>query len=330
MKLLILGGTVFLGRHLAAQALERGHQVTLFNRGKSNSALFPEARHLTGDRDGGLEALDGHTWDGVIDTCGYIPRVVRASTGVLKSRAAHYTFISSISVYAKDDVEGMDESDSVGVLADPSVEVVDGPRYGPLKALCEQEVSAAFGASALNIRPGLLVGPHDPSDRFTYWPARVARGGEILAPNHPEVRVQFIDVRDLAAWTLDLVEAGVGGVFNATGPEHPLALGAVLEAARTRTEVPAHVTWVSQAFLLENEVAPYTEMPLWVPSSAVGFNTVSCAAALKKGLCFRPLEETVRDTYQWHRSRGKDYALRAGLSQAGEQALLKAWHAAQS
>ena len=189
MNLLILGGTVFLGRHLVEAALARGHAVTLFNRGQHNPDLFPEVERLRGDRDGDLQALEGRRWDAVVDTCGYVPRVVRASAEMLAPNVDHYTFISSISVYADTSKPGIDEQAPVGTLDDPTTEEVTGESYGPLKALCEQAAEAAMPGRVLNIRPGLIVGPHDPTDRFTYWVRRVAEGGEVLAPGNPHAPV---------------------------------------------------------------------------------------------------------------------------------------------
>jgi 2'-hydroxyisoflavone reductase len=237
VRLLILGGTRFLGRHLTDAALARGHELTLFTRGQSGPDLYPHLEHLRGNRDPnvdpGLTALDGHRWDAVIDTSGYVPRVVGAGVERLRDQATHYTFISSISAYRDFEQVGIDESYPTGTLEDQSVEQITGDTYGPLKALCERAVQEAFPGRALIVRPGLIVGPHDPTDRFTYWPVRVARGGEVLAPNGPRLPTQIIDARDLAEWTIQQVERFADGVFNATGPAQPLTLGEVLETART-------------------------------------------------------------------------------------------------
>jgi nucleoside-diphosphate-sugar epimerase len=208
MRLLILGGTAFLGRALVDDALGRGHELTLFNRGKTNPELYPEVERLQGDRDGDLTVLQGKTWDAVIDTSGYVPRVVGQSAELLADAVGHYTFISSISAYADFSQPGADENAAVGKLEDESVEEIDGDTYGPLKVLCEEVVEKRLPGRTLIIRPGLIIGPHDPTDRFTYWPCRVERGGEVLAPGKPEKSVQFIDARDLAAWNLDMVEGG--------------------------------------------------------------------------------------------------------------------------
>lgn len=329
MKLLIIGGTVFLGRHLVDAALARGHSITLFNRGQHNPELYPEVEKLRGDRDGGLNALHDRRWDAVIDTCGYVPRVVRASAELLAGAVEHYTFISSISVYSDLSQPGMDEQAPVGTLADPTIEEVTGESYGPLKALCEQAAEAALPGRTLIIRPGLIVGPHDGSDRFTYWPHRVAAGGEVLAPGRAEKPVQIIDVRDLAEWTLAMVEARQKGVYNATGPEYLLAMGRVLEASREVSASDAHITWVGEQFLLDAGVAPWSEMPLWIPEldpSTAGFDSVDCSKAIESGLRFRPIAETVRDTLAWEATRPADHSWRAGISREREAELLERWH----
>lgn len=328
MRILILGGTLFLGRALAQAALERGHTLTLFNRGHSNPGLFPEAEQLRGERDGGLGALQGRRWEVVIDTCGYIPRVVGQSAELLAKAVDHYTFISSISVYASTRDPGVDERAPVAVLADETVEEITGDTYGGLKALCEQAVEREMPGRALVIRPGLIVGPHDRSDRFTYWPWRVAQGGEVLAPGRPQRAVQFIDVRDLAEWTFRMVEGARVGIYNADGPAQPLPMSDLLEACRRASGSEARFTWVDDAFLLENEVGAWIEMPLWIPESdpeAGGFFAVSNARAQEAGLRFRPLEDTLRATLDWLAEHPADYAWKAGMQGEREAALLEAW-----
>lgn len=327
MDLLILGGTIFLGRHLVELALQRGHRVTLFNRGQHGPELFPDVEKLHGDRKSDLSALAGRSWDAVVDTCGYVPRVVRASAELLAERVEHCTFVSSVSVYANLSLPGADESAPLGTLEAPTVEEVTGATYGPLKALCEQAAEAALPGRTLNVRPGLIVGPHDPSHRFTYWPRRVARGGETLAPGTPEAPVQIIDVRDLAAWMLSMIEARQAGVFNATGPDYRLSMGQVLETCREVSGSNARFTWASDEFLTASGVAPYTEMPLWVPLSdgGEGFSSVACTAARKAGLSFRPLAETVRDTLAWDAGRPDDAPRPAGITPERERKLLAAW-----
>jgi 2'-hydroxyisoflavone reductase len=326
MNLLILGGTVFLGRHLVEAALRRGHAVTLFNRGRRNPDLFPDVEKLRGDRDGDLEALRGRGWDAVIDPSGYVPRIVRASAELLAAAVGHYTFISSLSVYADPLDPETDEGGRLSVLPAglEGTEEITGESYGALKVQCEQAAEAALPGRALVIRPGLIVGPHDPSDRFTYWPARVARGGEVLAPGDPARLVQFIDARDLAEWMLRLVEAETTGTFNATGPASRLTMGALLATCRAVAGSDATFTWAPEAVLLEHKVAPYTEMPLWVPESEAGFDQFSIARALQAGLTFRPLETTIRDTLAWDATRPPDTERRNGLKPEREAVLLAA------
>jgi 2'-hydroxyisoflavone reductase len=327
MKILVLGGTVFVGRHLTQTAIERGHEVTLFNRGQHNPELFPEAGKLQGDRDGGLENLVGGQWDAVIDTCGYFPRIVKASAKLLAPNCGHYTFVSSISVYADASKPGVDEKSAVGVLADPSVEEITAQTYGPLKALCEQEVNRAFPGSSLIIRPGLIVGPHDPTDRFTYWPVRANRGGEILAPNVPSAPVQIIDVRDLSEWMLDMVEKQAVGCFNATGPDYYLSMSRFLTRCIAVTGREATLIWVDEGFLLESGVSEWIDLPLWVNSeSEKGLLATNVGKAISAGLSYRSLDETIDETLLWANSRDPNHQWRAGLSQSKEAQLLALWH----
>jgi 2'-hydroxyisoflavone reductase len=331
MNILILGGTRFLGRHLVDAALNRGHEVTLFNRGKTNPDLYPDIETLLGDRDSGLDALAGHQWDAVIDTSGYFPRLVRDSAQALVGAVEHYTFISSISVYADEATvsvhsnDVLDENSPVGTIEDESVEEITGETYGPLKALCEQEVQKVFSEGALIIRPGLIVGPYDTSDRFTYWPVRLARGGDVLAPGDPQMPVQIIDARDLAEWNIRMVEDQVTGVFNATGPQPPLTLQKVIETCQQVAGVSAEIVWVSEEFLLEQEVAPFTEMPLWLPEGVWGMSRVNVSRALAAGLKFNPLAETIADTLAWANTRPADYAWVNGLTPEREAELLATW-----
>ena len=336
MNLLILGGTIFLGRYLVEAALAHGHEVTLFNRGQHNPELYPDVEKLRGDRDGGLDVLRGRRWDAVVDTSGYIPRLVRASAELLADAVEHYTFISSISVYPHFRSVGLDERAPVGTLDDPTVEVITGESYGPLKALCEQAVEQAQPERTLVVRPGLIVGPHDYSDRFTYWVRRVAQGGEVLAPAHPDWHTQIIDVRDLAEWTLRVVEQRQTGVYNATGPEYDLQFGHLLDTCRTVSGSAARFIWVNEAFLAENEVTPWSELPLWIPQSdpdMLGFSDISCAKAIAAGLVFRDLATTMRDTLAWDATRAdtaeppaRALQPRAGLAPEREAELLRAWH----
>ena len=329
MKLLIIGGTRFLGRALVEAGLAAGHELTLFNRGQSNPGLFSAVEELHGDRDGGLAVLAGRQWDAVIDTCGYVPRLVRASAEFLQESVRQYTFVSSISVYADFATVGMDEDAPVGTIEDETIEEITGESYGPLKALCEQAVDAAMGEEhALHIRAGLIVGPHDLSDRFTYWPYRVAQGGNVLAPGNPDAPVQIVDVRDLAEWIIRAVENGLSGPYNATGPEQTLTMSQVLHTCEAVSNSEASFIWVSDAFLQENEVGAYVEMPLWLPAGPeyAGFATVNCQKAINAGLTFRPLAETVQDTLAWLGTRPSNYQWRGGLKPEREAKILHQWN----
>jgi 2'-hydroxyisoflavone reductase len=331
MRILVLGGTMFLGRHFVDAATSRGHEVTLFHRGRTGPDLFPHVRHIVGDRDGGLAGLQGGRWDAVVDTSGYLPRVVRASAELLKDAADHYTFVSSISVYADVAPLGIREDAPVAALSSPDSEDI-AKDYGALKALCEDEVRAAFGARALVVRPGLIVGPHDPSDRFTYWPARIARGGEALAPGTPDRRIQFIDARDLASFMLALVEQKTGGTFNADSPAGHFTMGELLKACQDAAGPgAAALTWVPDAFLATENVGQWMELPLWirdVPEQR-GFYEVDISAAVAAGLTIRPARDTVRDTLAWQQTREPYQWSRTGLKPERERALLDRWTNAQ-
>ena len=332
VKILILGGTVFLGRHLVDAALARGHEVTLFNRGQHNPDLYPQVEKLRGDRNGNLDTLKGRRWDTVIDTSGYVPRIVRESAELLSGATNHYTFISTISVFADFSTPGLNEESPTGKLKDESVEEVSGETYGPLKALCEQAAAQAMPGRVLTIRPGLIVGPYDPTDRFTYWPHRVARGGEVLAPGNPQKQVQFIDARDLAEWNIRMIEAGKTGIYNATGPDHGLTMGKTLDECKAVSGSDANFTWVPEQFLLDRGVQPWMELPLWLPEDGdhAGMNSVDCSKAFAAGLTFRPLAGTIRDTLAWDATRPADHEWRAGMKPEREAELLKEWHATQS
>ena len=316
MKLLVLGGTKFLGRAIVDSALARGHEISIFTRGQTNPDLFPEAQHLVGDRDGDLAALEGGRWEAVIDTCGFYPRVVRASAELLADRAAHYTFVSSVSVYA-DLSTPPDESSPVATMEDETIEEMgdEFQYYGPLKALCEAEVERAFAGRALIVRPGLIVGPHDPTDRFTYWPRRLARGGEMLGPAPADEPVQFIDVRDLGEWIVRMVEERRTGVFNAINEGLPWS----------ELLAGADVTWVDSSFLLEQGVGEWMELPLWIADPEfAGHARTDVSRAVEAGLTFRPLAETIRDTAEWDAARGEGEPA-AGLAPEREAELLEAW-----
>lgn len=333
MKILILGGTRFLGRFLAETALCRGHELTLFNRGKENPDLFPDAEKLIGDRNGELTALAGRTWDAVIDTSGFVPRAVR-ETAELLAGSGHYTYISSASVYDGLEHPGIDEHHPVARLSLEDAEAMTqgtaGPiyneHYGALKFLCEQEVERVFSNRSVIVRPGLIVGPYDYSDRFNYWVSRIAKGGEVLAPGRKDKRIQLIDVRDLAEWILDMVEKKESGTFNAAGPASLLTMEQLLEECRTALNGEAELVWVDEAFLLANDVQYWSEMPLWIPDQEKmeGFLGIDIQKALRTGLALRPLAETIQDTLVWEAAR-MDVERKAGLDAEKERVVLKMW-----
>ncbi len=328
-RILILGGTGFLGPKTVEVALARGHEVTIFNRGKREKLLpFPyqSVTHLYGNRDPllpaddergpdkallhpdaqpkGLEQLQGKTWDAVIDNSGYYPRMVKASAELLAPNSKQYIFISSISAYANNKTIGADETAPLATIADPTVETMGAnfENYGALKALCEKAAEAAFPGKAAIVRPGYIVGPGDPTDRFTYWPVRASRGGEMLAPGTPGDPVEWIDVRDLAAWLVKLVEDGTSGTFNALGPDRPAKWGEVVDACVAPSKGAASLTWVPADWLEKNGQGGEDGFPIWVPPTgdSAGFHTWSNARALKAGLTFRPVADTVAATLAWY------------------------------
>jgi 2'-hydroxyisoflavone reductase len=300
------------------------HEVTLFNRGRTNPDLFPDLETITGDREHDLEKLAGREWDAVIDVAGYLPRIVNLSAEALKESVKRYVFISTISVYADSRKIGIDESYPVGKLEDETVEEVTGETYGPLKALCEKTVQEVYGDRALVIRPGLIVGPHDPTDRFTYWPMRVKRGGDMVTPDNPDTPVQIIDVRDLSAFTVKLIEENASGTYNATGPDSELTMGEMLNACRRAAGTVCNFHWASAEFLAEHGVQPWSDMPVWIPDTEedAGFSRIDISKAVDAGLTFRPLKETIRDTIAWAETRPEDHTWRAGLNPQKEQELL--------
>ena len=318
MKLLLLGGPRFLGRAVTDAALAHGHELTFFNRGTTNPELYPEVERLVGDRTDGLGALAGRSWDAVVDTSGYVPRALRASVEALAD-SSRYCFVSSLSVYA-DFADPVSEDSPVAELGDLPEDEVTNESYGALKALCEREVVDAFRERALVVRPGLITGPHDPTGRFTYWPHRFARGGEVLAPGPPEKPTQSIDVRDLGLWIVALCEQGASGVFNATHPG--VSWHELMDTCREVTGTNATITWVDPEFLAEHEVGQWMELPLWIDDpEAEYFDRVDVERALAAGLVFRPLAETVRGALEDAQTTEA-----AGLAPEREAALLEEWH----
>jgi 2'-hydroxyisoflavone reductase len=335
LSVLILGGTGFVGPHVVERLLARGHTVTLFNRGRTNPQLFPTVEKLRGDRKTDVGALEGRSFDAVIDTSAYIPADVTRVATLLAPRVKHYQIISSISAYANFSKPGMDESHPLATLKDPSVEEVTGETYGGLKVLCEQAAEAALPGRTLVIRPGLIVGPGDTTDRFTYWPVRVSRGGEVLAPNTPDDPIQFIDVRDLAAFMVQTLEQRTVGIFNADAREGSITTGSLLTTCRDVAKSDARFVWVPADFLAEQKVRPWADLPVWVPPTGdeAGIGHISTAKARKTGLTYRPVADTVADTLAFYRDWPADRrakGLRAGLSAEREAEVLAAWKTHQS
>ena len=334
MRILFLGGTKFLGRHAVEVALGRGHEVTVFTRGRSPNHWGARVKALVGERDPliapGLAALQDGEWDAAIDTSGYVPRVVGASAELLRNHVGQYQFISSISVYASEGGADRDESATTGTLDDPATEEV-AKFYGPLKAACEDRVRAVFGGNATIVRPGLIVGPYDGTDRFGYWVARFRhpallgdRPANAVVPAPRDAPMQFIDVRDLATWMIDLVEAKVGGTFNANSPARHWTMGNIIDALREHADAP-QATWVDEQLLIEQEVEPWTGLPLWIPSTftdEAGFMEFDCRRAVAAGLRTRSLADTIDAAAAWLATRDNSSAWKAVLTAAQEREIL--------
>jgi 2'-hydroxyisoflavone reductase len=324
MRMLVLGGTEFLGRHVVDAALEHGHDVTLFNRGRTRPELFPTVEKLRGDRDGGVGALRGRSFDAVVDTSGYVPRIVAETIDAL-GEVGHYTFVSSISVYASLATPPT-ETSPVAELDEPTEEWREA--YGELKALCEDVVRERF-AKAFVARPGLIVGPWDPTGRFTYWPTRIADGGRVLAPAPPTASAQVIDARDLAAWIVRAAESGLSGTFNAV--DRPTTRDGLFGTCRRVAGSDAELVWVDGDFLTEHGIGEWMELPLWLDDAQyTGMLSVDPTAAFGAGLETRPLEETVHATLAWARSGEAPAEAPAGLAREKERQVLDAWLSRQA
>jgi 2'-hydroxyisoflavone reductase len=341
LNILILGGTGFTGPFQVKYALDRGHKVSVFNRGKTHPGELDErAEQLIGDRNGQLDALKNRKWDVCIDIPTTLPVWVRDAAQVLKGNVDRYVFISTISVFSDVSKPNMDESGPLAEYkgADPMKETQETVRanlrlYGPLKALSEKEAEKWFPGKALIVRPGLIVGPGDESDRFTYWPVRIEKGGEVLAPGTPNDPVQYIDARDLAEWVIRMVEQGTVGTFNATGPNYKLTMGKMFDGIKAATKSNATFTWADADFLSAQKVRAWSDMPTWVPpkGDSIGFSQINCQKAISKGLTFRSIGDTTKATLDWfHKQTPERQAkLRAGLTAERETAVLAAWHAQQ-
>ncbi len=340
LRILILGGTGFTGPYQVRYALSRGHSVTLFNRGRESVDWPGEVEQLLGDRNAGdLKALEGRHWDLCIDNPTTLPFWVRDAGRVLHGKVQQYIFISTISVYAQ---VAAPSDESAGVVSytgkDAMAETVESLRadlgglYGPLKAVSEQEAERQFPGMTTIIRPGLIVGPGDATDRFTYWPVRLSRGGEVVAPGDGSDPVQFIDARDLAEWTIRMAESRTLGTFNTTGPAHVLSMGDMLTGIASAIHANAELTWVPADFLAAQQVQPWSDMPVWIPrqGEGAGFARRSIARALAAGLTFRPLATTASDTLDWFKAQPaeRQATLKAGLSAAREAAVLEKWKSA--
>jgi 2'-hydroxyisoflavone reductase len=337
MKILVIGGTRFVGRHFVSAALKRGHELTLFNRGRHAAAPFSDVETIIGDRHSELNKLAGRRWDVVVDTCGLLPRAVTASAEALRDAVDVYVFVSSQSVYADVSRPGVDESSPTKTLSHEQLEranAIDAPTasaasygdlYGGLKTLCEQAAQTAMPGRVLVQRAGLIVGPHDYTDRFTYWVARVARGGEVLAPGRAERPVQFIDARDLADWTVKTIEEKRTGVYNCNGVPATVTMGSLLDECKAVSGSDASFKWMDEAFLLERHVRAWSELPLWLPEledSLKGFMFVNSEKAIEAGLTFRSLNETISDTLTWWQSEATNEPMKAGLDSEKERRLL--------
>ncbi|HSE17188.1 MAG TPA: NAD-dependent epimerase/dehydratase family protein [Pyrinomonadaceae bacterium] len=340
MKLLILGGTRFVGRHLVLAAQARGHEVTLFNRGNYSSEELGAVESIKGDRYTELHKLQGRRWDAVVDTSGHLPRAVKAAAEVLADEVERYVFLSSQNAYRDVSVPGIEETYPLRTLTteqldranaiDTSGQPSYAELYGGLKALCEQAVEDVKPDRVLILRPGLIVGPYDYTDRFTYWPVRVARGGEVLSPGRPNRFIQLIDSRDLAEWTIKMIEHKATGVYNTHSVPNTLTMQNLLDECQSVSKSDARFTWVTEDFLLRENVAAWSELPIWLPEEAAphlkGFMFISPDKAIAAGLTFRPLTETIHDTLTWYQTNRNDDTLKAGLDRDKERALLYKWH----
>lgn len=329
MRILVLGGTRFVGRAFVEEALAGGHELTLFNRGMTAPDLFPDVERVRGDRGADLPALAGRTWDLVFDPACYVPRLARTAVEALADAAPRYTFVSTLSVYSDLTTIGQDETAPLATIDDPTTEDITNESYGALKVLAEEEVRRVYGDAALVLRPGFIGGPYDSIDRMPFWLRRIERGGEVLAPESPDAPVQLIDARDIARFALAAAEQGRGGAFNLCAPQEPHRYGDVLETAvRVVGQTDVRFTWASSAFLVEHGLDQWEAFPWWSPPAEIALARFDASRAFAAGLHARPLEESLRDCWAWDRTRGGE-PLRddRGLSPEREAELLAAWAA---
>jgi len=331
LNILVLGGTGFLGPHMVREALRRGHTVTLFNRGRSNSSLFPDLETIKGDRDNGLDGLKGRSWDAVLDNSGYVPRHVKDSARLLAANTDRYVYTSTVSVYADFNIHN-DESSPLATIADETVEEVTGETYGPLKALCEKRVASEITPDKLTIiRPTYVCGPGDHTDRFSYWPIRTRKGGEMIWPGKPGDVIQIIDVNDLANFTLDSVDHNISGIFNAVNPAGKYTMADLLEDSQAVSGMTVDPLWASEEFLYENDLAGSRSIPIWSPTGGEngGSGTFSGEAARAAGLHNRPERETARNVLTWWDTQSEERRanMKAGLASDREAELIEAWKA---
>ena len=327
MNVLIIGGSTFLGPHVVDALVRRGHRVTTFNRGRNPVTSPDGVERVLGDRAIDLDRLRGRSFDAVIDTCGYFPRIVAMSVAMFAPSIRSYAFVSTISVYVDPMEPPRDETAALAKIADPAIEEITAESYGPLKALCEEAVTSVMGDRALIVRPGLIVGPLDPTDRFTYWPHRAALGGEMLVPGEPGHNISFIDVRDLAEFLAGSVERGTVGTYNASGDTAKTTMGDLIASClRAAAGAKSTATWVDERFVQDNEIAAWSELPAWIPTGEDTLMWASSAKANAAGLTYRPLDDTVKATLDYTLAKGLDRPLRAGLTREREAALLRRWH----
>ena len=329
LKILVLGGTGFIGPHMVREALRRGHEVDLFNRGRTNNTLFPDLETLIGDRNNGLQALEGREWDAVIDNSGYVPRHVEDSARLLSSAVAHYVYVSTVSVYDVSPAP-ITEDSPLATIEDETVEEVTGETYGALKALCEQRVLAEIGEERSAIlRPTYICGPGDRTDRYTYWPVRTMRGGDMLWPGTPEDDIQIIDVRDFANFTIDCAEKRISGKYNAVTPMASYKMGDLLEDCLAVTAADTTPVWVDTDFIGAHEIGAQGGLPIWENPESEYYPLSFCdgSRAVAAGLHNRPTRETARDTVSWWKTLPADRKenMRAGLSAEKESDLLAKW-----